>query len=147
MPLFEDLKVFTGNAHPQLARDICSYLGIDLGSCEVFKFSNDNTFVRILENIRERDVFLVQPISAPVNEHLMELWIMIDAARRASAGRITAVIPYYAYGRTDKKDQPRVAITARLIADFTSVAGANRVLTVDLHAGQIQAFSASLWMS
>ena len=140
MPLFEDLRVFTGNAHPSLAADICSYLGITLGRCEVFKFSNDNTFVRILENVRERDVFLFQPISVPVNDHLMELWIMIDAARRASAGRITAVIPYYAYGRTDKKDQPRVAITARLIADFISVAGADRVLTVDLHAGQIQGF-------
>ena len=140
MPLFEDLKVFSGNAHPALARDICTYLGVTPGECEVFKFSNDNTFVRILENVREKDVFLVQPISAPVNDHLMELWIMIDAARRASAGRITAVIPYYAYGRTDKKDQPRVAITARLVADFTSVAGADRVLTIDLHAGQIQGF-------
>ena len=140
MPLFEDLKVFSGNAHPALATDICSYLDISLGLCEVFKFSNDNTFVRILENVREKDVFLLQTIASPVNDSLMELWIMIDAARRASAGRITAVIPYYAYGRTDKKDQPRVAITARLIADFTSVAGANRVLTIDLHAGQIQGF-------
>ena len=140
MPLFEDLKIFSGNAHPALAKSICSYLGIELGQCEVFKFSNDNTFVRILENVREKDVFLIQPISTPVNDHLMELWIMINAARRASAGRITAVIPYYAYGRTDKKDQPRVAITARLVADFTSVSGADRVLTVDLHAGQIQGF-------
>ena len=140
MPLFEDLKVFSGNAHPALARDICTYLGVTPGEIEAFKFSNDNTFVKILENVREKDVFLIQPISAPVNDHLMELWIMIDAARRASAGRITAVIPYYAYGRTDKKDQPRVAITARLVADFTSVAGADRVLTVDLHAGQIQGF-------
>lgn len=140
MPLFEELKVFSGNAHPQLANDICDYLGISLGNCEVFKFSNDETFVKILENIREKDVFLVQPMSAPVNEHLMELWIMIDAARRASAGRITAVLPYYAYGRTDKKDQPRVAITARLVADFISTAGADRVLTMNLHAGQIQGF-------
>jgi ribose-phosphate pyrophosphokinase len=140
VPLFEDLKVFTGNAHPALARDICSYLGVSLGSCDVFKFSNDETFVKILENVREKDVFLVQPISAPVNDHLMELWIMIDAARRASAGRITAVIPYYAYGRTDKKDQPRVAITARLVADFIGAAGADRVLTMNLHAGQIQGF-------
>ena len=140
MALFEDLRVFTGNAHPSMAIDICSYLGITPGHSEVFKFSNDNTFVRILENIRERDVFLVQPIAVPVNDHLMELWIMIDAAKRASAGRVTAVIPYYAYGRTDKKDQPRVAITARMIADFTSTAGADRVLTVDLHAGQIQGF-------
>lgn len=140
MSLFEDLKVLSGNAHQGLAKDICSYLGITLGRSEAFKFSNDNTFVRILENIREKDVFLVQPLSTPVNDHLMELLIMIDAAKRASAGRITAVIPHYAYGRTDKKDQPRVAITARLVADFLTVAGANRVLTVDLHAGQIQGF-------
>ena len=140
MPLFEDLKVFSGNAHPTLAQDVCSHLGIEQGKCEVFKFSNDNTFVRILENIREKDVFLIQPISSPVNDHLMELWIMIDAAKRASAGRITAVMPYYAYGRTDKKDQPRVAITSRMIADFTTAAGADRVLTIDLHAGQIQGF-------
>jgi ribose-phosphate pyrophosphokinase len=138
--LFEDLKVFCGNAHPALAKDICSYLGISIGQCEVFKFSNDETFVRILENVREKDVFLVQPISYPVNDHLMELLIMIDAARRASAGRITVVIPYYAYGRTDKKDQPRVGITARLVADFISAAGADRVLTMNLHAGQIQGF-------
>ena len=102
MPLFEDLKVFSGNAHPSLAQDVCSHLGIAQGKCEVFKFSNDNTFVRILENIREKDVFLIQPIAVPVNDNLMELWIMIDAAKRASAGRITAVMPYYAYGRTDK---------------------------------------------
>ena len=140
MAISEELKVFTGNAHPALAEDICSYLGVDLGACEVIKFSNDNTFVRILENIRERDVFLVQPISAPVNDHLMELLIMIDAAKRASAGRITAVVPHYAYGRSDKKDQPRVPITARLVANLMTVAGANRLLTMDLHAGQIQGF-------
>ena len=140
MALFEDLKVFSGNAHPHLAKNICSYLGMTLGDCEVFKFSNDNTFVSFRENIREKDIFLVQPISVPVNEHLMELFIMIDAAKRASAGRITAVIPYYAYGRSDKKDQPRVPITARLIADFITMAGADRVLTMDLHAGQIQGF-------
>jgi len=140
MPPFEDLKVLTGNAHPSLVNDICSYLGMPLGKSEAFKFSNDNTFVRILENIRGKDVFIVQPLATPVNDNLMELLIMIDAAKRASAGRITAVIPHYAYGRTDKKDQPRVAITARLIADFISVAGADRVLTMDLHAGQIQGF-------
>ena len=140
MPLFEDLKVFTGNAHPALARDICAYLGIGLGDCEVFKFSNDNTFARYKENVRERDVFVVQPISVPVNDHLMELLILIDAARRASAGRITAVVPYYAYGRSDKKDQPRVPITARLVANLITVAGADRLLTIDLHAGQIQGF-------
>ena len=140
MGLYEELKVFTGNANRVLAADICEYLGIPLSGLEVFKFSNDNTFVRILENVRQRDVFLVQPFCAPVNDHIMELLIMIDAAKRASAGRITAVVPYYAYGRTDKKDQPRVPITARLLADLVSVAGADRVLTVDLHAGQIQGF-------
>jgi len=140
MPLFEDLKVFTGNSHPALARDICAYLGIALSPADVFKFGNDETFVQIKENVREKDVFIVQPISKPVNDHLMELWIMIDAARRASAGRITVVIPYYAYGQTDKKDQPRVAITARLVADFLTVAGANRILTMNLHTGQIQGF-------
>ena len=140
MPVAEDLKVFTGNAHPQLARDICSYLGIQPGLIDVFKFKNDNTFVKILENVRERDVFIVQPFSEPVNDHIMELLIMLDAFKRASAGRITAVLPYYAYGRSDKKDQPRVPITARLIASMIEVAGANRVLTLDLHAGQIQGF-------
>jgi ribose-phosphate pyrophosphokinase len=136
----DELKVFSGNAHPQLAKAITDYLGISLGNCEVMQFSNENTFVRVLENVRERDVFIVQPISSPVNSHLMELLIMIDAMKRASAKRITAVMPYYAYGRSDKKDQPRVPITARLIADLLTVAGANRVLTVDLHKAQIQGF-------
>jgi ribose-phosphate pyrophosphokinase len=136
----DELKVFTGNAHPELAKDIVEYLGIPLGAAEVMQFSNENTFVRILENVRERDIFLVQPISSPVNSHLMELLIMIDAMKRASAQRITAVMPYYAYGRSDKKDQPRVPITARLVADLLTVAGANRVLTVDLHKAQIQGF-------
>ncbi|MDE2860477.1 MAG: ribose-phosphate pyrophosphokinase [Chloroflexota bacterium] len=136
----DDLKVFAGTAHEQLARDVCSYLNISVGESNVFKFSNDNTFVQISENVRQRDVFLIQPFAYPVNDNIMELLIMLDAAKRASAGRITAVIPYYAYGRTDKKDQPRVPITARLVADLLSVAGADRVLTVDLHAGQIQGF-------
>ncbi|MCH7714251.1 MAG: ribose-phosphate pyrophosphokinase, partial [Chloroflexi bacterium] len=103
-------------------------------------FANDNTFVRIHENIRQRDVFIIQPTCYPVNDNLMELLIMIDACKRASAGRITAVVPYYGYGRTDKKDQPRVPITARLVADLLTAAGADRMLTVDLHAGQIQGF-------
>jgi ribose-phosphate pyrophosphokinase len=120
--------------------DVSRYLNIPKGESNVFKFSNDNTFVQFQENIRQRDIFLVQPFTYPVNDHIMELLIMIDAAKRASAGRITAVTPYYAYGRTDKKDQPRVPITARLVADLLSVAGADRVLTVDLHAGQIQGF-------
>jgi ribose-phosphate pyrophosphokinase len=136
----DELKVFSGNAHPALAKAVTDYLGIPLGNCEVIEFSNENTFVRILENVRERDIFIVQPISSPVNSHLMELLIMIDAMKRASAKRITAVIPYYAYGRSDKKDQPRVPITARLVADLLTVAGANRVLTVDLHKAQIQGF-------
>jgi ribose-phosphate pyrophosphokinase len=136
----EDLIVFTGNAHPSLAREITAYLDIPLGRAEVFAFSNENIFVRILENVRERDVFVVQTISHPVNQSLVELLIMLDALKRASAKRITAVVPYYAYSRTDKKDQPRVPITARLIADLLTVAGANRVLTVDLHAAQIQGF-------
>jgi ribose-phosphate pyrophosphokinase len=136
----DDLKVFCGNAHPGLARAIAEYLGIPLGEAEVMQFSNENTFVRILENVRERDIFIVQPISSPVNNNLVELLIMIDAMKRASAHRITAVIPYYGYGRSDRKDQPRVPITARLIADLLTVAGANRVLTVDLHAAQIQGY-------
>jgi len=136
----DDLKVFTGNAHPTLAKSICDYLGIPLGQAEVFEFSNGNIFVRILENVRERDIFVVQPICQPVNKSLVELLIMLDALKRASAKRITAVLPYYGYGRTDKKDQPRVPITARLLADIVTVAGANRVLTVDLHAAQIQGF-------
>ena len=140
MPLYEELKVFSGNSNQQLAGDICEYLGVDPGKVEVFKFANDNTFVRFLENVRQRDVFLVQSFSTPVNDHIMEMLILIDAAKRASAGRITAVVPYYGYGRTDKKDQPRVPITARLVADLLSVAGTDRVLTVDLHAGQIQGF-------
>jgi len=138
--MIDELKVFTGNTHPALAQGICDYLGIPLGNAEVFEFSNENTFVRILENVRERDVFAIQPISSPVNKSIMELLIMLDALRRASAGRITAVVPYFGYGRTDKKDQPRVPITARLVADMITVAGANRLVTVDLHAGQIQGF-------
>ena len=138
--VLDELKIFTGNAHPDLAKAVCQYLDIPLGEAEVFKFANDNTFVRIQENVRQRDVFIVQPTSFPVNDSLMELLIMIDACKRASAGRITAVVPYYGYGRTDKKDQPRVPITARLVADLLSAAGADRLLTVDLHAGQIQGF-------
>ena len=138
--IHDELVVFSGNAHQGLTESVCDYVGIPVGQSEVFKFANDNTFVRILENIRQRDVFIVQPICAPVNDHLMELLIMIDACKRASAGRITAVIPYYGYGRTDKKDQPRVPITARLVADLLTAAGADRVLTVDLHAPQVQGF-------
>ena len=136
----DELKVFTGNTHPALAQAVTEYLGIPLGKCEVFEFGNENTFVRILDNVRQRDTFVIQPICSPVNTSLVELLIMLDALKRASAERITAVVPYYGYGRTDKKDQPRVPITARLVADLLTVAGANRLLTVDLHAGQIQGF-------
>ena len=136
----DELKVFSGTAHPALAKAVCDYLDIPLGEAEVFEFSNENIFVRVLENVRERDIFIVQPICSPVNKSLVELLIMLDAFRRASAGRITAVVPYYGYSRTDKKDQPRVPITARLIADLITTAGANRLLTVDLHAPQIQGF-------
>jgi ribose-phosphate pyrophosphokinase len=138
--LYQDLAVFTGNAHPKLAADVCETLEMPLGQCEVFEFSNENIFVRILENVRSKDVFIVQPLCSPVNKSVMELLIMIDAFKRASAGRITAVIPYYGYGRSDKKDQPRVPITARLLANLIETAGADRVLTVDMHAGQIQGF-------
>jgi len=134
------MSVFTGNANPALASAICEHVGVPLGRADVFEFSNENIFVKINDTVREQDVFVVQPICRPVNRSLMELLIMIDALKRASAARVTAVIPYYAYGRTDKKDQPRVPITARLIADMLTVAGANRVLTMDLHAGQIQGF-------
>ncbi|MFC1897502.1 ribose-phosphate diphosphokinase [Chloroflexota bacterium] len=136
----DELKVFTGNTHPTLAQAVAEYLGTPLGGCEVSEFHNENTFVRILDNVRQRDVFVIQPICSPVNKSLVELLIMLDALKRASAERITAVIPYYGYGRTDKKDQPRVPITARLVADLLTVAGANRLLTVDLHAAQIQGF-------
>ena len=139
-PILDELKVFSGNANRQLAESVCEYLEMPLGRAEVFKFSNDNSFVRIQENVRQRDVFIVQPTCYPVNDNLMELLIMIDACKRASAGRVTAVVPYYGYGRTDKKDQPRVPITGRLVADLLEAAGADRVLTVDLHAGQIQGF-------
>jgi len=137
---WDQISVFSGNSNPALVDDICDYLGIHRGKAEVFKFSNDNTFVRIQSSVRQDDVFVVQSFTTPVNDAIMEMLIMIDTLKRASAGRITAVIPYYGYGRTDKKDQPRVPITARLVAKMVVQAGADRVLTVDLHAGQIQGF-------
>jgi len=136
----DEFSIYAGNANKPLAEKICRYLRTHMGEVQVFQFSNENIFVRVMENVREQDVFLVQPTSRPVNQSIMELLIMIDAFKRASAGRITAVMPYYAYGRSDKKDQPRVPITARLIADMLTVAGADRVLTMDLHQGQIQGF-------
>ncbi len=138
--LYDQLTVFCGNSNPELADEICQYIGIPRGRAEVFKFSNDNTFVRILESVRENDVFIVQSFADPINDSIMELLIMVDTLKRSSAGRVTAVIPYFGYGRTDKKDQPRVPITARLVAKLVGYSGADRVLTLDLHAGQIQGF-------
>ncbi|HVL22776.1 MAG TPA: ribose-phosphate pyrophosphokinase [Thermomicrobiales bacterium] len=137
---YDQISIFSGNSNPALVNEICEYLSIPRGRAEVFKFSNDNTFVRIGSSVRQDDVFVVQSFTTPVNDAIMEMLIMIDTLKRASAGRITAVIPYYGYGRTDKKDQPRVPITARLVAKLIVQAGADRVLTVDLHAGQIQGF-------
>src|SRR5207302_489813 len=139
--VFRGLSVYTGNAHPRFAKDICSYLDIPIGDVDVFKFANDEIFVQIKENAREHDVFVVQSLVGPsVSDAIMELLIMLDAFKRASAGRITAVMPYYAYGRSDKKDQPRVPITARLLADLIGVAGSDRFLTMDMHQMQIQGF-------
>src|SRR5262245_34143948 len=138
--MMTDLVVFSGRAHPQLTQDICRHLRLPVGQAQVYEFSNENIFVKIEQNVRGKDVFVVQPFSSPVSTSILELLIMIDAFMRASAKRITAVIPYYAYCRTDEKDQPRVPITARLLADCVTAAGANRVLTMDLHAGQIQGF-------
>src|SRR4051794_13543506 len=137
---WDQLTIFSGNSNRALTEEMCRYLGLPRGRAEVFKFSNDNTFVRIGESVREQDVFVVQGFAAPVNDSIMELLIMIDTLRRASAGRITAVIPYFGYGRTDKKDQPRVPITACLVAKLIGNAGADRALAIDLHAGQIQGF-------
>ncbi len=139
--MFRGLSVYTGNAHPRFAADICRHLEIPLGKAEVFKFANDEIFVKINENAREHDVFVVQSLVGPsVSDAIFELLIMVDAFKRASAGRITAVMPQYAYGRSDKKDQPRVPITARLLADLIGVAGAHRFLTMDMHQMQIQGF-------
>ncbi|MDD2702870.1 MAG: ribose-phosphate pyrophosphokinase [Candidatus Omnitrophica bacterium] len=136
----QKLKVLTGNAHPELAKDICKYLKIDLSEAMVTRFSEGEIRAKINENVRGKDVFVVQPTCSPPNDNLMELLIMIDALRRASSSRITAVIPYFGYARQDRKDQPRVPITAKLVANLLTVSGANRVLTMDLHAGQIQGF-------
>src|SRR5579883_1163882 len=134
------LKIFAGNPNRPLAEEICKTIGVPLGEATVTSFPDGESFVKINENIRGQDVFLVQSTCPPSNHHLMELLIMIDAARRASAARITAVVPFYGYARQDRKDQPRVPITAKLIANLLVAAGANRILTVDLHAQQIQGF-------
>jgi ribose-phosphate pyrophosphokinase len=134
------LAIFTGNANPGLARAVCEHLSLPLGDAEVFQFSNENIFCRINQTVRGEDVFVIQSLTSPVNTSIMELLIMIDDLKRASAARITAVLPYYAYGRSDKKDQPRVPITARLLANLIERAGASRILAIDLHAGQIEGF-------
>ena len=136
----EQCEIFTGNSNPQLAKEICDYLELPSGKIEVGRFSDGEVSVKIEENVRGRDVFIVQSVCAPVNESLVELLVMIDAARRASAKRITAVLPYYGYARQDWKERPRVPITAKLVANLITAAGANRVLTMDLHTPQIQGF-------
>jgi ribose-phosphate pyrophosphokinase len=138
--MFNSISIFTGNAHPGLAKKIAQSLGGNISEVMVSRFSDQEVRVKIKENVRGKDVFLIQPTSPPVNENLMELLIMIDALRRASAKRITAVIPYFGYARQDRKDQPRVPITAKLVANLLANAGADRILTLDLHAGQIQGF-------
>ena len=134
------LKIFCGNAHPALAKEICEQLRIEVGQAKVGRFPDGEVRVQIGENVRGADVFVVQPTSTPVNDNLMELLIMLDAFKRASAYRITAVMPYYGYARQDRKDRPRVPISAKLVADLLTTAGANRILTLDLHAGQIQGY-------
>nr|MBC7245317.1 ribose-phosphate pyrophosphokinase [Chloroflexota bacterium] len=138
--IYGELALISGTANEALAREISEYLNTPLVGRDIIDYPNENIFIRLHRSVRSQDVFIIQPTSSPVNRNIMELLIMIDTVKRASAGRITAVIPYYAYGRTDKKDQPRVPITARLIADMIGVAGADRVLLVDLHAQQIQGF-------
>lgn len=135
-----EMKILTGTAHPGLTQKICEFIGNPIAHVTINRFPNEEIFVKIEENIRGKDVFIVQPTCPPANDHLMELLVMIDAARRASAQRITAVLPFYGYARQDRKDQPRVPITAKLVANLLVTAGANRVLTMDLHASQIQGF-------
>jgi ribose-phosphate pyrophosphokinase len=136
----ERFKIFTGTAAPQLAEKICGYLGVHMGNAQLGRFSDGEIYFQILENVRGADVFVVQPCSDPVDRHLLELLLMIDAFKRASAWRVTAVIPYYAYARQDRKDKPRVPISAKLVADLLETAGATRALTLDLHAPQIQGY-------
>ena len=135
-----EMKIFSGSANRDLAERICKYIGVSLGQATISSFPDGETYVRIEENIRGRDVFIIQPTCPPTNQHLMELLIMVDAARRASADRITAVIPFFGYARQDRKDQPRVPITAKLVANLLYASGVSRVLTMDLHAQQVQGF-------
>ncbi len=136
----DDLKVFSGGSNQDLALEICRNIGIGLSPLKTSRFSNDNLFVQVQESVREKDVFVVQSLTAPVSDHIMELMITLDALRSASAKRITAVIPYYSYARSDKKDAPRISIAARLVADLLKTAGADRVLTMDLHADAVHGF-------
>ena len=136
----DQLRVFAGNANRPLAGAICDNLGIELSPVDISRFSNDNLFVRVLTNVRERDVFVIQPFTEPVSNHIMELFIIMDALRSSSAKRITAVIPYFSYARSDKKDAPRISITGRLMADLIKAAGADRVLTMDLHSDAVHGF-------
>ena len=138
--MYGEIRLFSGTANQLLAEEIARYLNVSLDGVDIIEFPNENIFIRLHQSVRGQDVFVIQPTCAPVNYNIMELLIMIDTLKRASADRITAVIPFYSYGRTDKKDQPRVPITARLIADMITVAGADRFVTIDLHAGQIQGF-------
>src|SRR5271165_5056898 len=133
-------KIFSGTANDALAKEICDYLGLPLGQAHIAKFSDGETYVQIMENVRGGDVFLVQPTCDPVNEHLLQLLLLIDALKRASARRITVVVPYFGYARQDRKDRPRVPISSKLVADLLTTAGADRALVVDLHAPQIQGF-------
>src|SRR6478752_4630114 len=139
-PTTDGLKVFSGSSHPQLAQEVCDCLGIPLGRMHTVRFSNENLKVKIDENVREKDVFVVQTSCPPLSEHIIELLITLDALKHASAKRVTAVIPYFPYARSDKKDEPRISISARLMADLLATSGADRVLTMDLHSPQIQGF-------
>jgi len=138
--MYNDLKVFSGNSNKGLAKEICRHLNIRLSKMDISRFSNDNLFVQVKENVREKDVFVIQSFSRPVSNHIMELLITLDAMRSASAKRITAIVPYYSYARSDKKDAPRISIAGRLMADLLKTAGANRVLTMDLHADSVHGF-------
>jgi len=140
MAIFQQLKIFSGTANPELSKRISDQIGVPLGSAQIKRFADGETFAEVDENVRGMDVFIIQPTCSPVNENLMELLILIDTLKRASADRITAVIPYYGYARQDRKVQPRTPITSKLVADLLTAAGTNRVLALDLHAGQIQGF-------
>jgi ribose-phosphate pyrophosphokinase len=135
-----DIKVFSGSSHPALAEEICRYLGVPLSPSVHRRFSNDNMYIQLAESVREHDVYIVQTFCPPVQDHVFELLMMVDAARDASATRVTAVVPYYSYARSDKKDEPRICITGRLVADLFAASGVSRLLTMDLHAAQVHGF-------